>query len=123
MSYTYLVVEDDENLQQTLKGMLEGKGYPTHSVGSGEEAQEWLLQNPDTKALVADLRLVGGMTGFALTTWIRSTPALAHMQIVAITANDSYEYQTKAQAAGVDYYVPKPLGQEFARVVEEIARS
>lgn len=123
-----LLVEDDEESGQALKGMLEKRGMVVRMVRRGEEALSILLGQPspvDAPAaipgtaaspgisrqtvfdvLVADIRL-DGMSGVDLLRAIREKNL--EFPVILLTGYDSLESAVQAVRLGAQDYILKPL--------------
>lgn len=58
-----LVLEDEEDVRQTLCEQLHQLGWLTLETASGEEALQLLEASPDIALLISDLMLPGGLSG------------------------------------------------------------
>lgn len=54
---TILIVDDDEDSRLLCERELKFEGYATHSLSSGKEALEYLMDNPDVKLMVLDIKM------------------------------------------------------------------
>lgn len=71
-----LVVEDDEDVRDTISGMLRDSGFQVQTAGTGLEALA-LIDERRFDMLVADIRLPGGISGLEMTQCARARwPAL-----------------------------------------------
>ncbi|TVR18938.1 MAG: response regulator [Anaerolineaceae bacterium] len=67
-----------------------------------------LTQNPDL--ILLDIHLPD-MDGTQIAAELKSIPALAHIPIVALTADSSVENQHRCQEAGCDAFILKPYNR------------
>ena len=58
-SHTVLLVDDDDDVRETSADMLEELGYTVMQAASGPEALDKLVENPDLKVMVTDIRMPG----------------------------------------------------------------
>ncbi len=58
-----LVLEDEEDVRQTLCEQLHQLGWLTLETASGEEALQLLEASPDIALLISDLMLPGALSG------------------------------------------------------------
>jgi CheY-like chemotaxis protein len=83
---TVLIVDDDPTARETLTAMLEGEGYDLQLAKDGIQALKLLKQiQPDL--ILLDL-MMPIMNGFEVCQRIRSTPQLAEVPIIILTALD-----------------------------------
>ncbi len=115
-----LVVEDNEELNNTLKEILELNGYYVDAVFDGEEALEHMKMY-DYDAVILDIMLPK-VDGFRVCQIVRErkddTP------ILMLTAKDSTQDKVKGLDIGADDYLVKPFEIEelLARVRALIRR-
>jgi DNA-binding response OmpR family regulator len=100
-----LLLEDDENLSETVRDYLEEHGYEVTSVYDGEEAEEKLYER-SYDLLLLDVN-VPGFDGFELLKKAREegieTPA------IYLTARRSVEDLERGFRSGADDYLRKPF--------------
>lgn len=103
-----VLVVDDDNTSRTLLGKLvEHMGFQVTAVGNGQDALQFLAQQP-ADIILLDL-LMPGMDGFETARRIRAMPNLARTPIVVISALESMENIVAAIEAGADDYLIKPF--------------
>jgi CheY-like chemotaxis protein len=68
---TILIVDDDDDFRLLCERELQFEGYITRSLSSGKEALEYLLENPDVKLMVLDIKM-SPMTGIQVLEELRS---------------------------------------------------
>ena len=116
--FNVLVVEDDQDTQDSMKAILEIEGASVATAKSAVEGlQAFLRTRPDV--LVCDLGLPDA-DGYALIRQIRELPlALGGTTVaVAVTAYAA-EMPTKVLHAGFQAHLPKPV--EPALLVKTVA--
>ncbi len=106
-----LVVEDDENLRETLKIWLETLGYRVETVGSGEEALGSMCRE-DSDVIVLDW-LLPDMEGPDVAKRYRQSGGKS--LILMLTGKNDQECVEAALGAGADEYLSKPF------VLEDLA--
>ncbi|HEX8736107.1 MAG TPA: response regulator [Pyrinomonadaceae bacterium] len=82
-----LVVDDEYGVRELLISALKQGGYKTRSAASGELAFSMATKRPPL-AILTDLHMPGGMSGFELIARLRSEPQTAQTPIVVITGKD-----------------------------------
>jgi two-component system phosphate regulon response regulator PhoB len=102
-----MIVDDDPDIRDVVKAMLEAVGLVTAPVGSAEDAL-LRVQTEPYDLLVLDWNLPK-MTGIDLCRILRKEPSLASMPILFLTANASSQDMVDAFASGADDYVVKPF--------------
>jgi CheY-like chemotaxis protein len=113
-----LVVEDDAGLRTYLVTILEHQGYRVVAAGSGEEALELLGEQ---KAMLAVLDIgLPGMDGYEVARRVRELPEGKTLKLIALTGFGGDKYRRRAQEAGFDLHVVKPISYEqLVRVFAE----
>jgi len=111
-----LIVEDDENIRETLSTILQQKGYNTDTAKNGQEA----VQKSKTKFFniaLLDIKLPD-MEGTKLLTTMHEN--LPKMIKIMITGYPSLENAVEALNLGADAYVIKPVKPEaLLALIEE----
>jgi CheY-like chemotaxis protein len=82
-----LVVDDEHGVRELLLSALRRAGYEVRSASSGETALDMILKAPP-RALLTDLMMPGGMSGYELIARLRSDPATEEMPILVVTGKD-----------------------------------
>ena len=85
-----LVVDDEQGVRELLLAALKQGGFKTRSASSGEIAFS-LARKHKPKAVLTDLHMPGGMSGYELIARLRSQSETAHTPIVIITGKDLME--------------------------------
>jgi len=111
-----LVVDDDKNILESFKSILESEGYCVDMVESGREAIEKSKAKFYNLALL-DIKLPD-MEGTQLLTKLHSdTP---RMMKVMVTGYPSLENAVEALNLGADAYIIKPVDpKKLLKVVKE----
>jgi signal transduction histidine kinase len=118
---TVLIVDDDPTARETVMAMLEGEGYDLQLAKDGPQALKILEQlQPDL--ILLDIMLPG-MDGFEVCRRIRSTPQLAEVPILMLTALDDRPSLLAAIESGADDFLSKPVDRrELTARVRTITR-
>ena len=102
-----LIVDDNVDAADSLALLLKFEGHETHVVYSGEEALASIESfKPDVALL--DIGLPE-MNGYDLARQIRKMPQLKAPRLIALTGYGQLEDQQRAQAAGFDGHLVKPV--------------
>lgn len=115
-----LIVEDDNDINNMMKEMLEKNGYECVQAFSGTEGLLWAKQEQFSLAIL-DLMLPG-MDGKTLTSEIRK---MSKMPIIIASAKDELDSKVDLLVCGADDYITKPFEMKelLARVMVHIRRS
>ena len=119
-----LVVDDREDSRVLVRKVLGRRGYEVIEAGTGEDAIS-MAQTELPDLILMDIRLPGGIDGLEATRRIKTTPQLAHIPILAMTASVRPEDMQRALGEGCSGFVRKPIDiDELPRqVAEHIARA
>lgn len=103
-----LIVDDEANMRESLRDVLESDGYSVDSVDSGETAL-MRLRDEDYFMVITDGRM-GGMSGYDLLDEIRRH----HMEVpvLMMTAYATPKLAVQAIQRGAVDYLPKPFAPE-----------
>lgn len=107
MSTCILVVDDNPTNLKLASELLEMEGYEVLRASDAEEAQS-ILGEARPELILMDIALPG-MDGLELTRKLKSTPDLAHIPIIALSAFAMKGDEEKALASGCDGYITKPI--------------
>jgi signal transduction histidine kinase len=99
-----LVVEDDDDIRESLAELLRGEGFETVAVRDGEEALSTLRASLAFDLILLDLMLPK-IDGWQFRVIQRSDPLLSAIPVVAISANRA----AQASAIDADAYLAKPF--------------
>jgi DNA-binding response OmpR family regulator len=111
-----LVVDDDQELSDGLRVMLERQGYRVIQARDGQQGKQMVYQHhPDLVILDMMMPRMGGY------------PVLEHFRgktdappIIMITANEGSRHKAYAEYLGVVDYIRKPFAME--RLMEAVHR-
>lgn len=116
-----LYVEDNEANKLLVRRILEAKGF---EMLEAEDAQRGLeiAQREIPDLILMDISLPG-MDGLEATGVLKNTEAVAHVPVVALTANAMKGDAEKCLAAGCDGYLQKPISvKELLSVVNRFTQ-
>ncbi len=113
---TIMVVDDNPDLVDILRIMLESKGFNVRCAYSGKDLFAGLEeQKPDL--ILLDI-MMPGMDGFEVLTRLRENPDTASIIVILLTAKMQYEDVLRGYALGTDHYIQKPFSN--TQLVETI---
>ncbi|MFQ6065397.1 MAG: response regulator [Candidatus Bathyarchaeia archaeon] len=110
-----LVVEDDANIRESIKNVLQQKGYSTDTAENGREAIQKSKAKFFNLALL-DIKLPD-MEGTKLLTMIHEN--MPKMVKIMVTGYPSLENAVEALNHGADAYIIKPVKPEKLLVLIE----
>jgi DNA-binding response OmpR family regulator len=109
-SINILLVEDDDNVAQTVERCLRRENYKVTLANSGVQALQVARRRvPDL--ILLDVTMPG-MDGFAVCREIRKDASLTRVPIIFLTARTRDEDRITGFLAGADDYVNKPFNLE-----------
>ncbi|WP_158498882.1 transporter substrate-binding domain-containing protein [Magnetospira sp. QH-2] len=112
-----LVVDDSETARIVFRETLEDMGFAVSAAASGEEALDMLREadgGDPFKLVVMDWYMPGGIDGVQATRTIKQEGGLTHIPaVIMATASDVEEVQDKAEDAGIDGFMLKPVNQSL----------
>jgi signal transduction histidine kinase/ActR/RegA family two-component response regulator len=109
-SVRVLVVEDNPDIADSLRMLLEVLGHRVRTVGDGVAALEAARANvPDV--MLVDIGLPG-IDGYEVARRVRRDPDLEQTVLIALTGYGREEDRARALAAGFDYHLVKPLSPD-----------
>ncbi|MBK6851353.1 MAG: response regulator [Burkholderiales bacterium] len=102
-----LVAEDDPTSQEVARNLLEDAGLTFDMVGNGQQAVA-RARTGGYALILMDLKMPV-LDGLEATRAIRLLPGMAHIPIVAMTANAFDDDRDRCLAAGMDAHLAKPV--------------
>jgi CheY-like chemotaxis protein len=102
-----VIVEDSGDSREMLRYLLEQAGHEVHEAADGPTGVEAILRIAPHFALV-DLGLPG-LDGYEVARRVRAQEAGRAVQLVAITGYGEPDDVRRAQAAGFDTHLVKPV--------------
>ncbi len=102
-----LYIEDYADNRMLIRRVLMAEGYEVLEAANAQEALKLAMSAPPDLILM-DINLPE-VDGYTLTARFRSTPLLAHIPVVALTANVMKGDRERVLEAGCDGYIQKPV--------------
>src|SRR5512132_4353653 len=111
-----VIVEDDEDIADSIRYNLDREGFRVRVAPSGEEALSLILERPPNLILL-DLNLPH-MSGFESCRRLRAEAATARVPILILTARTGEADKVLGLNLGADDYITKPFSMRelLARV-------
>lgn len=100
-----LIIEDEKILADSLKTLLEGKGFEVEAVYDGETGKEYALLGI-YDLLILDV-MMPKMNGYEVASQVRSQRCST--PILMLTAKSEVEDRIRGLNSGADYYLTKPF--------------
>jgi CheY-like chemotaxis protein len=102
-----LVVDDDPDILDAIRFLLEDEGYAVTTTEKGEYAENLHDGNGGLPDLIILDVLLSGKDGRTICQQLKNRPDTKHIPIIMISAHPDAE--TAAYAVGADHFVPKPF--------------
>ena len=121
-NYSALVIEDDASGLAIISVMLRRMGLRTVMERFASTALERDKKMPRGDVVFLDLGLPDG-DGYEVLQQLKSDPQFKDVPVVAVTARDASTEMPKAQAAGFNSFLGKPLNRnrfpdQVRRIIE-----
>jgi CheY-like chemotaxis protein len=108
MAGSVLIVEDDHDVRDSLRDVLEDAGFMVSAAGDGAEALKLLRGGLRPGVILLDL-MMPRMNGYEFRAEQRRDPSLSDIPVVVLTADRAARGSTELQA---DDYLAKPAGAD-----------
>jgi len=103
-----VLIEDDREIQTTLRAVLEAAGYRVFSASNGAEGQKLIhAENPDL--IITDM-MMPRMGGFPVLEYLRTLESAP--PVIMITANEGGRHKAYAEMLGAVDYLRKPFAMD-----------
>lgn len=118
MSYTILLVDDEEGLRTVLGLSLEDRGYKVHTAGNGQEALA-VFQDIKPPIVLTDIKMPG-MDGIDLLKEIKRIDAEA--EIIMITGHGDIDLAIESLKFDATDFITKPIDDDILDIALKRAR-
>jgi CheY-like chemotaxis protein len=102
-----LLVDDDEDMTQRLRLILEEKHFVVDTAFNGHDALKKIARNKP-HLVITDV-MMPGMGGLELIRHLRKNIATAFIPIIVLSSRNTTADRLKGFAVGTDDYLPKPF--------------
>lgn len=102
-----LIVEDDPDVRESLRGVVLDEGYCVAEAGDGRQALEYLRAHANPCVMILDL-MMPVMDGWQLLAAMKDDAALGRIPVVVVSASSVDKLQT-AQTLGAVALLRKPV--------------
>ncbi|GIK62422.1 MAG: hypothetical protein DPW16_08805 [Chloroflexi bacterium] len=121
-TWQVLVVEDEQDSMELIRGLLEHHGIPSVGVRSAEDALK-ILPDVSPTLILIDLSLPG-KNGWELLKILQTSETHSKIPRIAITAYHTAELAEYAIQAGFNAYFAKPItATTFVRELEAVVQN
>lgn len=110
--YKVMIVDDNTPMRNTIKQFLLSQQFKVFAAAHGEEAMNYLADNPDIKLILTDYDMPV-MDGFELMERVRENYSKNEMIVIAITGDDiNSDIGAKFLKNGANDFIVKPFSKE-----------
>lgn len=114
-----LAADDEEDIREILRILLESKGYSVACAANGSEAAAYIAQHPEVDLVILDI-MMPGLSGIEACREIRRRCAAP---VLFLTAKTMESDKAAAYGSGGDDYLAKPFSQaELLMKVDSLVR-
>jgi len=106
-----LVVEDNTDMREFIKGVLLQKNYRVKTAENGKMALD-LLQGNSISLIISDM-MMPVMDGIEFCRQVRDNINFSHIPLILLTAKTDIESQIHGLKTGADDYITKPFNAEI----------
>ena len=106
MTHKVLFIEDEEDVRNAVKFILEGEGYEFYGAASGPEGIAKITKY-DIDVLLLDI-MMPGIDGFEVCRAIKSEPSI-DLPVIFVSAKAEATDIARGFALGADDYIIKPF--------------
>ncbi|MCJ7648913.1 MAG: sigma-54 dependent transcriptional regulator [Candidatus Lokiarchaeota archaeon] len=118
MSYTVLIIDDEENARKNIAEYLDSSGFEVLQAGSIKEGKE-ILKNGIADIVLLDVQLPDGF-GTDLLKEINSQPV--RLPVILITGYGNIEMAVEAMKSGAHDFLTKPI-VDLENLISSIKRA
>lgn len=104
---TVLVIEDEPNIAEAIRFILQRAGWPVATHDRGSDALE-CIEAIAPRLVILDVMLPGG-SGFDILQALRGHPRLADIPVIMLTAKGQMPERERAERIGASLFMSKPF--------------
>ena len=112
-----LLVDDDAEIVESMRTVLESKGYEILIARDGNQGLA-MAESHDPDLVVLDM-MMPKRSGFLVLERLRRSRSVP-MRVIMITANEGSRHKAYAEMLGVDDYIRKPFAMD--RLIDSVQR-
>jgi len=112
-----LLVDDDQEIVESMRLALQAKGYQVLGARDGNQGLV-LCEKEDPDLVILDM-MMPKRSGFLVLEKLRRTRPVP-LRVVMITANEGSRHKAYAEMLGVDDYIRKPFAMD--RLIDSVER-
>lgn len=101
-----LIVEDEEDIRETLRDFFEGEGCKVSTAGHGEEALQTLASEEQPHLILLDL-MMPVMNGEEFVAKKNEDASFSKIPVLIMSAD--HQTEQRAQAMKIKHFIRKPL--------------
>jgi CheY-like chemotaxis protein len=117
-THTVLVVDDDRDVRESIRDLIEDAGYEAIAVRHGGEAQEFLLRNPRPAIVLLDL-MMPNMNGWQFLSWLQAQDDLEDLPVIVMSAAPEHGLALARTTRKLQGWLRKPF--EPKKLIETVA--
>jgi DNA-binding response OmpR family regulator len=112
-----LLVDDDQEIIESMRITLEAKGYTVIVARDGNQGLV-MCEKEDPDLVILDM-MMPKRSGFLVLEKLRRTRPVP-LRVIMVTANEGSRHKAYAEMLGVDDYIRKPFAMD--RLLESVER-
>jgi len=121
MSLNVLLIEDDQDVQQLVRAILEPRGYEVVCASNGAEGVK-LATEHEPDLILCDV-MMRYLNGFQVLQQLSQAKIVPYTPFIFLTALDSNSDRRHGMVLGADDYIVKPFArQELVETIESILK-
>jgi len=126
-----ILVDDEKDIRDAVGQYLSMQGYQITACADAESAFDVINSayerakydetRPMPNLIITDIVMPGGKNGLDFLKQIRSTPILASIPVILLTAKGNTEDRVLGYKYGADAYLPKPFDpEELVSIIQSV---
>ena len=111
MAKKILIIDDEQDIVETIQFMLETQGYECISAFDGEEGLK-LAKNSNPDLIILDV-MMPKINGFKVSRLLKYDNLYKNIPILMLTARSQDEDKAIGEETGADEYITKPFELDY----------